>query len=178
MSEQVRQDIPIGQEKVGQWHSLDYSYQPSDLVDVPLKYRGEDCKGRDMKLRKEAFEPFISMVKSAEDDGVIIRCISAFRPASYQDILYKRAVEKEGPNQKSTAKPGHSEHQLGTVVDVSSPEIDFGLKDSFADTHSYRWILANAYCYGFYISYTKENHHEKGYIWEPWHLRYWAMALS
>ncbi len=174
MSEQVRQDIPIGQEKVDQWHSLDYHYQPSDLEDVPLKYRGEDCENRDMKLRKEALKAFISMIESAEGDGVIIRCISAFRPASYQDILYKRAVEKEGLNQQSTAKPGHSEHQLGTVVDVSSPEIDFGLKDSFADTDSYRWILANAYRYGFYISYTKENHHEKGYIWEPWHLRYWG----
>ncbi len=178
MKEQIRQDIPIGQEKVDKWHSLDYHYQPSDLEDVPLKYRGEDCKNRDMKLRQEALKAFVSMIESAEADGVIIRCISAFRPASYQDTLYKKAVEKEGEGQKSTAKPGHSEHQLGTVVDVSSPEIDFGLKDSFADTESYRWILANAYHYSFYVSYTKENHHEKGYIWEPWHLRYWGNNVS
>ncbi|MDH4129993.1 MAG: M15 family metallopeptidase [Spirochaetota bacterium] len=172
MDNKIHNNLPIGEELVDKWHSLPLDYQPDDLEDIPLKYRAENCKDKDLRLRKEALFYLMEMIDDAGKDNIYIKCVSAFRTASYQEMIYKRALEKEGENQMSSAKPGHSEHQLGTVVDVSSSEIEFGLKESFCETKEYTWILNNAFLYGYYISYTKENHLQKGYIWEPWHLRY------
>ncbi len=167
-------NLAIGYEKVDKWHFLTYDYQPTDLRVIPIQYRADGYQDREMLLRQEALTALIKMLDSAEDQNIIIKCISAFRSADYQEKLYQRALEKEGSDQQSSAKPGHSEHQLGTVVDVSSPEIDYKLFEAFSETKAYQWLDKTAWQFGFYISYTKENHLEKGYIWEPWHWRYWG----
>lgn len=167
----------IGKEQVDKWNALPENYEPNDLVDVPLEVRASGCENREMKLRSEALEAFLKMLRGAEEENIKIRCVSAYRSFSYQQTLYDRACEKEGKEQASTAKPGYSEHQLGTVVDVSSPEIEYGLLEDFSLTDAFKWIEKNAHLYGFYISYTKENHKEKGYIWEPWHLRFWGKTI-
>ena len=171
-------NLPIGEELVDKWYSLPLDYEPNDLEEIPQKYRADCCKNKDLRLRNEALYALIMMLDEAEKDDVHIKCVSAYRSSSYQEIIYKKAIEKEGMGQMSSAKPGHSEHQLGTVVDVSSKDIEFGLKESFCETKEYQWILLNSNLYGFFISYTKENHLQKGYIWEPWHLRYMGKVLE
>ncbi len=69
----------------------------------------------------------------------------------------------------SSAKPGHSEHQLGLAVDVSN---NGRLEESFGNTEVGMFINDNAHNYGFIISYPKGKTDLTGYIYEPWHLRY------
>ena len=45
----------------------------------------------------------------------------------------------------------------------------------FDKTDAYKWLLANAYKYGFVISYPKQNTY---YSFEPWHWRFVGVALS
>jgi D-alanyl-D-alanine carboxypeptidase len=87
-----------------------------------------------------------------------------------QEQIYKRTTKKN-PKQNSSAKPGHSEHQLGTTADISSPEVKYRLTKKLYYTKTHKWIRRNARKYGIYVSYHKNN--SKGYAWEPWHLRYW-----
>ena len=47
-----------------------------------------------------------------------------------------------------TARPGHSEHQLGTAVDVLDPGAG-ELTTAFADTAAGQWVAAHAHEYGF-----------------------------
>jgi D-alanyl-D-alanine carboxypeptidase len=59
---------------------------------------------------------------------------------------------------RSAARPGHSEHQLGTTIDVEGGEA---------------WLASNAWRYGFVMSYPPE--HSQGttcYKPEAWHFRY------
>ncbi len=170
-------DIPIGKEKVDKTHPLPYGYIPSDLTLMDRKYSAEGYKWRKMYLRKEALKAFKKLIDDGEKAGVIIRLISAYRSAEYQDGLYIRAINTLNPKQRSSAKPCHSEHQLGTTADVSSPEVNYQLTQRFDRTSAYRWLENHSHKYGIYISYTKENHIEKGYIYEPWHLRYWGKIL-
>jgi D-alanyl-D-alanine carboxypeptidase len=66
----------------------------------------------------------------------------------------------------SVALPGHSEHQLGTTVDLAGSA---GLFD---------FVEKNAHKYGFTISYPRNKTNLTGYAYEPWHLRYIGRDLA
>jgi len=73
----------------------------------------------------------------------------------------------------SSARPGHSEHQLGTAIDLrsySGPPA-WELED-WAATPEGAWVAANAHIYGFVMSYPKGMSDVTCYVYEPWHYRY------
>jgi D-alanyl-D-alanine carboxypeptidase len=45
----------------------------------------------------------------------------------------------------------------------------------FASSTGYAWLAANAYKYGFELSYPAKNPY---YIFEPWHWRFVGVALA
>ncbi len=163
-------DLPFGQEVVNRWWGLPSHYEPSDLQAIPV-----ECKlsaERPLTLRTEALEAFIAMVQAGEAEGVRIRATSAYRSWWTQRDLYIRAVTKDGLNQRHTAPPGHSEHQLGTTVDIVDGGGQYILSPHFHLTKEGRWMEQNAGQFGFVRSYYEENAAETGYISEPWHWRY------
>lgn len=75
---------------------------------------------------------------------------------------------------KASARPGHSEHQMGTAIDFRSAD---SLKapwdyDDWATTKPGAWMLENAWSFGFVLSYPKGMVAETCYAYEPWHYRY------
>ena len=52
-----------------------------------------------------------------------------------------------------SARPGHSQHQLGTTADITSDSVDHKLVASFGDTQEGKWLASNAYKYGFVLAY-------------------------
>jgi len=73
-----------------------------------------------------------------------------------------------------SADQGYSEHQLGTAIDfISSGQ--GGVLDGFDNTAAYQWMQANAYKYGFILSYPKDNGY---YEYEPWHWRFVGVKLA
>ena len=86
------------------------------------------------------------------------------------------------------AHPGHSEHQLGTVLDVVWP----GLKPATKDERNemlFRWLEENAHLYGFVLSFPMKVVEDWPYdnriypevtefIHEPWHIRYVGEELA
>ena len=73
---------------------------------------------------------------------------------------------------RTLAPPGHSQHQLGTAIDFGSIDV------SFARTPAGQWLLANAWRYGFSLSYPEGQEALTGYSWEPWHYRYVGRAAA
>jgi D-alanyl-D-alanine carboxypeptidase len=168
----ARGDIPIGHGPVDRDLPLPLNYRPSDLVPVLTGYKARGYERREMLLRREAVKVFERLIDHAENEGVNIRMISAFRDAAYQAQLYAAAIERNGFFQNSVAKPGHSEHQLGTVVDLTTAEIGGGLSASFENTTAFRWLKEHRIQYGISLSYPKYKIEVTGYIYEPWHYRY------
>jgi LAS superfamily LD-carboxypeptidase LdcB len=78
----------------------------------------------------------------------------------------------EDEARRVSAEPGHSEHQLGTTVDLTSADVGYGLVESFASAPAGEWLLANSHQYGFALSYPAGQEHVTGYAHEPWHYRY------
>lgn len=142
-------------------------YVPESLVEIKSQIKTKES--RDLCLTEETAIALKRLLTDAKKDGVEIEVTSAFRSFEIQEILHAgrtQEVEKD-----SIAKPGHSEHQLGTTIDVTSPEINNDSASSaFRDTSAYKWLSENAYKYGFVMSYPSDK--ETGYIFEPWHWRY------
>jgi D-alanyl-D-alanine carboxypeptidase len=168
-----KKNFPLGKEVVDKNTSLPANYKPDDLVKIIQKwnFHGPDYP---KYLRKYVAFMIDQMLQQAEVQGVHIRVFSAFRSYEKQRFLYLQAVSRFGANQNGVAKPGHSEHQLGTTVDLCGLDPKTVLSTSFDRTREGRWLKANAPKFGFYQSYTEDNRHSTGYIPEPWHYRYYG----
>lgn len=70
-----------------------------------------------------------------------------------------------------TARPGHSEHQLGTTIDVVDPSLP-DLVPGLSGTPAGTWLAAHAAEYGFVVSYPDGASDRTCFKPEPWHLRY------
>lgn len=167
-------NIEIGSARINKYFGIPLDYTPNDLVAVEGRYKAMGYKWRSMKLREEAYRMFKALIDDAEKNGVIIKVISAFRDSRYQAGLYTRAIKRHGLFQNSVAKPGHSEHQLGTACDLTSPEIAYRLSENFQYTSAYLWLMQNSWRYGIFLTYPKNKQYVTGYTYEPWHFRYWG----
>jgi D-alanyl-D-alanine carboxypeptidase len=124
-------------------------------------------------IRRIVVDDLAALRQAAEANGTPFIIVSAFRSYEYQQRLFANQVDEVGESdaETSTALPGHSEHQLGTTVDILDPAAA-ELTEAFAATPAGRWVAAHAHEYGFVMSYPNEARDQTCYDFEPWHLRY------
>lgn len=151
-------------------HALAPDCAPVDLVPLPSAY----TDGGAHFLRREAAEALILMLDAARAEGYRLFVVSAYRSYEQQVETFRYWVSQlgEAEARRTSAEPGHSEHQLGTTVDLSSPSLGGELHERFGDTPEGRWLQANAWRYGFALSYPPDREAVTGYAYEPWHWRY------
>lgn len=149
------------------FHRLTESYNPEDLEEVKNWY----AYGSEPKLRREAYQQFISMYNAAKKDGQDIIINSSYRDYKYQEKLYNQYLRDFGQTETDAmaAKPGFSEHQTGLTVDVTT----YGANnDTFETTEEFTWLQNHAHEYGFILRYPKGKEYITGYNYESWHYRY------
>lgn len=164
-------DLPIGDEIVNRWWGIPMSYEPSDLMPVPLAY--SDRSGS--FLREDALNAAIAMIDASRLAGEEVLIASPYRSGPTQQTIYINSVNNNGLNQRSSAPPGHSEHQLGLTVDFDDADDNNFLRNTDSE---YIWMVNNAPSFGWRQSYTASNTDETGYIEEPWHWRYIGLAAA
>ncbi len=171
LPEEVKGNLPIGFEKVDRQTPLPLDYRPADLKRVARKWNYHDTTYPKL-LRAEVKQSVERMFQYAESENIHFRVVSAYRPAESQRNLYLKKVGKDGPGQKLVAKPGHSEHQLGTTVDICGLDPKTVLNSEFGSTREGLWLKEFARKFGFRRTYTRENSKKTGYAPEPWHYRF------
>lgn len=158
---------------VNKEYGLPEDYKPEDLVvpNVPFSFSGTLEKSY---LRKEAREALERLFNLAKKEGIQLNAVSGFRSYDYQKKLYANNVKRKGQEHtdRFSAKPGHSEHQTGLTMDVSSKSANNELELTFANTKEGKWLKENAHRAGFIIRYPKGKESITGYAYEPWHIRY------
>lgn len=164
----------IGEEPVDRYHGIPAEYEPHDLIAITGGYE----KGRTYELREEAAEAYERMRTAARAAGVKLRVVSAYRSYAVQRNVYLNKLERSGYSQTTVAKPGHSEHQLGTAVDLTDGNEATLLRESFGDSEAGQWLMKNAPNFGFAVSYTRSNQAKTGYSPEPWHYRYYGVEIA
>jgi D-alanyl-D-alanine carboxypeptidase len=149
-------------------HRLPEAFAPTDLVDVTAA----GFESRD-QVRSFVIEDLAGLRAAAEANGTPVVVISGYRSFSYQQDLFQRRVDDVGEAEAAlrTARPGHSEHQLGTAIDVLDPGVG-ELTTDFAATPAGQWVAAHAHEFGFVFSYPDGARDRTCYEYEPWHLRY------
>jgi zinc D-Ala-D-Ala carboxypeptidase len=169
-------DQPVSSDPLTDWatvlvdatYGLTADFEPPDLVDVSAAgFRSDD------QVREVVIPDLNALREAATANGTPLEMVSAYRSYAYQQSLFSSQVDKvgEAEAQRTSARPGHSEHQLGTTVDLTAPDTP-DLASSFAQTPTGQWLAANAHTYGFVLSYPDVSQDRSCYGFEPWHLRY------
>jgi D-alanyl-D-alanine carboxypeptidase len=151
-------------------------YYPGDLVDTSAAglnggYAVRSLVVADLK----------AMTEAARANGTPIAVVSGFRSYAQQQSTFDYWVSVGGYDQalRTSARAGHSEHQLGTTLDFTSAggKAPWQYAD-WAATPAGAWMKANAWRYGFLMSYSAESFALTGYDYEPWHYRYVGRELA
>ena len=148
-------------------HFLPEGYIPPQLIKLTGD-RAYRINRKDLSLTKTAENALQQMALAAKQDGVTLLVSSSYRPYTYQKTLFERYVRESGEKEaeRFSARPGTSQHQLGTVIDFGS------ITDDFAQTRAGKWMVQNASKYGWSLSFPKGYENVTGYVWESWHYRY------
>jgi D-alanyl-D-alanine carboxypeptidase len=128
-----------------------------------------------MELRAEAAKSFLAMQAAAEEEGVSLTLLSAFRSKDVQQQLFFAVKAQRNQTSldraKVSAPPGFSEHSTGYAVDLGDSRLpQTNLSYDFVQTKAYRWLVNNAARYQFVLSFPQGN--PQGVSFEPWHWRY------
>lgn len=143
-------------------------YEPQNLVPIP-----SFLTSRKLFLRDDVIPVLVGMCCGAHMAGVRLHVVSAYRSCDYQQYLFKRHTEQYGSAAEAnrfSARPGQSEHQLGTTVDFGGTAHDWTAE--FMNTGPGQWLMRYAREYGFVMSYPQGTEQITGYAFEPWHYRF------
>jgi D-alanyl-D-alanine carboxypeptidase len=185
--------------------ALPLAYAPSDLVDLRdghPRTPGE-CDSAHECLRRDAWTALTSMLGEMRTEKIPGSVVSSFRGFGTQCWVFANWASKaRGGFCEATAQsalPGHSQHQLGTTVDLFTSEwAERGnrtgegvFRNGFGCTAGGKWLDESAWRFGFVLPYPIHPDDRKdgsrcdarkdrpvpinpktGYKNEPWHLRF------
>jgi len=155
---------------INKYHGVSESFIPENIVDVPNKY------GNNEKLNEETLNSFIKMSNDCKaSTGYQLFVNSGYRDYESQEKTYNSYLKLYGKKytEDYVTHPGYSEHQTGLAVDIKAES-----NTVFANSKESKWVLENAYKYGFIIRYKKEYENITGVKYESWHYRYVGLEIA
>ena len=128
-------------------------------------------------MRGDARTALIEMFGAAKQSGYALYVNSSYRDYATQAQTYQFWVQTNGQAyaDRTSARAGHSEHQMGTTADVGTRGLEL---EAFTGTPEAAWLLANSYKYGFIVSYPDGKEPITGYASEPWHVRFVGKGVA
>lgn len=163
-------------------YRLPSNYKPEKKSLVAITWLGVINKKGGYLLRREAADALSAMFIEAKSKNISLRILSAYRSYATQVATFARWVALSGLQEarKYSAIPGHSEHQLGTTVDLGSRTGVAWSNPKFPTSPTALWLEANAYRFGFVRSYPAgaASIALSCYGSEAWHWRYVGKSLA
>jgi len=144
--------------------SMQLHLEARDLVSV-----GMDIHGRERQLSPYAAGRWLELRAAAQQDGIELLLVSAFRSVEYQRQIFERKIAAGQSLEeilKVNAPPGYSEHHTGKAVGLTTPGCA-PLTEEFETSAAFAWLVRHAHRFGFAMTYPRENRF--GIAYEPWH---------
>ncbi|MFW5702819.1 MAG: M15 family metallopeptidase [Candidatus Dojkabacteria bacterium] len=165
---------------VGKSWALSPSYVPSV---VPSQLPGGGS------LTPETRTALSDLFKAANAAGHYPKINSAYRSYQTQVDTFNYWVDREVARGKGqaeaeiaanvySARPGHSEHQLGTTVDIGCMNCQAFSRGDQSNVALWEFMAEKGPEYGFVVSYPDGKQELTGYTYEPWHMRYIGKELA
>lgn len=156
---------------------LPKTYEPGDLTDP--RPAGINTW---YPVRALILPDLRAMASAARKAGASLGIASAFRDYHTQIYTFNHWVHLLGPQTAllKSARAGHSEHQLGLAIDFRElgGQDPWLYRDFARETKVGAWLAANAWQFGFVMSYPKGKTGVTCYAYEPWHYRYVGPAAA
>ena len=175
-------DVTTAQRGYSAWDEtvLDTTYRlPSSYAPTDLRSTAKAGLNSGFRVRAVVIADLTAMARAARMAGARLAVESAYRSYSTQlaTFAYWTRVSGYRAALESSARPGHSEHQLGTTLDFKSygGSAPWNYRD-WGTTKAGAWLRNNAWKYGFVMSYPKGKTSATCYAYEPWHFRYVGRA--
>jgi D-alanyl-D-alanine carboxypeptidase len=149
-------------------------YEPGDLVAPAVPFNNPAL------LRRQSARALEEMLQAARAAGVDFVIQSSYRSFATQQRLKQQSIERWGleVSDARSARPGHSEHQSGLAVDLTTKSGSCTLDPCFGQTRIGIWLAQNSWRHGFILRYLPGKTDITGYIYEPWHFRYVGPELA
>jgi D-alanyl-D-alanine carboxypeptidase len=171
-------DLPAARVGYGDWGTtvldtvfqLPAGYAPPDLVDT-----AKAGLNGGYYIRGVALDDLSAMIVAASAAGARLAVQSAYRSYTGQVLTFNGWVSQAGYAEalRVSARPGHSEHQLATAIDFKTVGgIAPWRYADWATSTEGAWLAANAWRFGWLMSYPKGSSAVSCYSYEPWHYRY------
>lgn len=156
---------------VNKYYSLN-KYVPEDLVNIKTLYAYQGNQ-----ITKEANTKLEEMFIAAKKEGFTLIVKNSYRSYEKQESIYNALKVNKGLSyaDKVSARPGHSEHQTGLVIDIEDYK---NRSKNFSDTEAYLWIKDNSYKYGFIERYPDNKTLITGFEPESYHYRYVGLEAA
>lgn len=157
--------------------TLGPDYRPDDLV--PVGTAGVEGWG---EIRALVVDDLRAMDEAARAAGAGFAVQSAFRDHASQQEIFQEWVATigEAGALAESARPGHSEHQLGTALDLRSAGTGTPAWEhpDWGQTPAGAWLRENSWQYGFVLSYPEGQSAVTCYDYESWHFRYVGREMA
>lgn len=135
---------------------------------------------KDEYVHADAYQPLMAMIKHAEQDGIRLSVVSAYRSYDHQKRIWenKWGNADNADTQKAlkileySSFPGTSRHHWGTDIDFNSVNLSYWQSDEGRRVH--QWLSQNAPQYGFCQTYGYDR--SGGYAVEDWHWSHMPTA--
>lgn len=154
---------------------LPVHYAPTDLV--PVADAGLTGGG---EVRSTMIPDLRALATAAAAAGVPLGVRSAYRSEARQKAVFDDWVRTSGEAaaRQFSARPGHSEHELGLAVDFAAESGTAPWDEKFEQTPQGHWLAVHAAQFGFVMSYPRDAEGVTCYAYEPWHFRWVGHAVA
>ena len=158
-------------------YRLPADYAPPDLVNA---ITGTSAAGARLAVRALVYGDLARLRAAALAAGHRLDVVSAYRSYEEQARTFDYWTRVGGYEQalRTSARPGHSEHQLGTAIDFGDGTAAPWEYADWAQTPAGAWLASHATDFGFVMSYPKGRTAVTCYSYEPWHYRYVGTELA
>jgi len=170
-------DVPTTPRAFGDWdrtlldttYRLPAAYAPPDLVPVArARLAGSG------QVRRLVIADLADLARAARAAGIPLVAVSGYRSYGSQAWSFAYWVGVLGYTRAllGSARAGHSEHQLGTTIDFASYPGGEPWYFGWFGSRTAAWLAANAWRFGFVLTYPAGKTALTCYGYEPWHYRY------
>ena len=173
---------------VNHQNSLKRSYEPNDLKQLDCDTNPVNPKSY-YSLRATPAEAVTLMMTAMKNSGIEgIQVSSSYRSYDRQKKIVDDYIEYQMSTNnlsyenaksivlKTSAEPGHSEHQTGLSVDFVQGTSS--LTKNFENSTAFEWLSENAHKFGFILRYPENKTDITGYDYEPWHYRFVGRTVA
>lgn len=157
-------------------YALPAGYAPADLV--PASAAGLGGVSGTKLVRARLVDDLSAMADAWQAAGLTIEIESAYRSYADQAATFATWTARVGLAEARirTARPGHSEHQLGTALDLTSPGWSGRFGDWALESDEGAWMAEHGWEFGFVMSYPPAGQDATCFSYEPWHYRWIGRA--